>query len=77
MPDTPTNAKQRRKSAAAAAPKGSGSKKNKSSNPRLGSLDGRREGSGVVEPLADGDSQRDEDTGAQSILQQYNKIRGG
>lgn len=76
MPDTPTNAKQRRKSAAA-APKGSGSKKNKSSNPHLGSLDCRREGSGVVEPLADGDSQRDDDTGGQSILQQYNKIRGG
>lgn len=77
MPNTSTNAKKRRTSAAAAAPKGSSSKKNKSSNPHLGSPDARREGSGIVEPLADGDSQRDEDTGAQSILEQYNKIRGG
>ena len=82
MPNTPANANQPRKSVAAAAPKGSRSKKkgvNKSSNPQNipepGTLDTRR--SGDVEALAGGDIQQDKGAGAQSMLQKYNEIQGG
>jgi hypothetical protein len=80
-PNTPVNANQRKKSTAVAAPKGSGSKKkvanksfNPSSIPSSRSLDARREDS---ETFPEGDTQRDEDTGAQSMLLKYNEIRGG
>lgn len=79
--NTLTNASGYKKSAAAAAPKESRSKRrgaNKSFNlpniPSSGSLDARREDR---DPFADGDTQQDEGTDAQSILLKYKEIRGG
>jgi hypothetical protein len=80
MSNTPANTNQRRKSAAVAAPQAGSKRKGISkpsnlpniSGPR--SLDARRS---VAEPLADGDTQRDDGTSAQSILLKYNEIRGG
>ena len=82
MRNTPANAEQPSKSAAAAVSTRSRSKQkgvnNPSNPPNIpgpGSVDARR--GGVAEPLAGGGIQQDEGAGAQPMLQKYNEIRGG